>query len=436
MSSKKIIISGLLSLMAFAVLFTSCDRKHPGFKKTKSGLYYKIHLNNPEGRTIDTGSVVTLHLSYRTPSDSVFSSTYDRGPIILDQKASEYPGDIYEGLSLLHEGDSATFVLGSDSFFVKTAGTVRPFFLDSAGFFYLDVKIEKVQSGEEYDAALESEKIAKRAMEAEELQAFLSDNNITQQPTPSGLVFVEKKAGKGKAPGLGNILKLHYTVKLITGTVLFDSKAQNDPMVHQIGSGRSGQGFDEGLSLMREGGEAMMVIPSKIAFGEDGYQAIPPFATVIFDVQLIKVFTEEEYEKEQLKEASDLEMKEKSDLSAFLKKEKISAKPSASGLYYVELQAGTGKKAVAGKRVKVHYDGKLLNGQRFDSSIERGEPFEFTLGKNEVIKGWDEGVAMMKVGGKAKLIIPSALAYGVQGAGNRIPPYSTLVFEVELLDTE
>jgi FKBP-type peptidyl-prolyl cis-trans isomerase len=95
---------------------------------------------------------------------------------------------------------------------------------------------------------------------------------------------------------------------------------------------------------------------------------------------------------------------------------------------------GTGAEAVAGRRVSVHYTGRLLTGRQFDSSRERGQPFSFTLGAGQVIKGWELGVAGMKVGGKRRLVIPPHLAYGESGAGGLIPPNATLVFDVELLE--
>ncbi len=108
---------------------------------------------------------------------------------------------------------------------------------------------------------------------------------------------------------------------------------------------------------------------------------------------------------------------------------------TASGLGYDETKAGTGAQAVAGKTVKVHYTGTFPDGTVFDSSISRGDPIEFELGHGRVIKGWDEGIALMKVGGTARLTIPPHLAYGERGAGGGvIPPNATLVFDVELVE--
>jgi FKBP-type peptidyl-prolyl cis-trans isomerase len=109
---------------------------------------------------------------------------------------------------------------------------------------------------------------------------------------------------------------------------------------------------------------------------------------------------------------------------------------TASGLKYVDQAVGTGDVAVAGKTVSVHYTGWLENGKKFDSSVDRGQPFSFPLGAGRVIKGWDEGVQGMKIGGKRKLTVPSDLGYGSRGAGGVIPPNATLIFDVELLGVQ
>jgi len=119
------------------------------------------------------------------------------------------------------------------------------------------------------------------------------------------------------------------------------------------------------------------------------------------------------------------------------------AKPmtkTASGLQYRDLKEGTGGKPKRGQTCVVHYTGWLwqdgVKGKKFDSSVDRGEPFDFRVGAGQVIKGWDEGVLSMKVGGKRELLVPPKLAYGARGAGGVIPPNATLLFEVELLKIE
>jgi peptidylprolyl isomerase len=136
---------------------------------------------------------------------------------------------------------------------------------------------------------------------------------------------------------------------------------------------------------------------------------------------------------------------EKKEEKKAAKTEKKAAKKAAkeaqvvttpSGLKYVDEKVGTGPSPQAGKRVTVHYTGTLTDGTKFDSSVDRGEPFKFVIGVGQVIKGWDEGVLTMKVGGKRKLMIPSALGYGARGAGGVIPPNADLNFDVELLGVD
>ncbi|MCD4793034.1 MAG: FKBP-type peptidyl-prolyl cis-trans isomerase [Bacteroidales bacterium] len=117
-------------------------------------------------------------------------------------------------------------------------------------------------------------------------------------------------------------------------------------------------------------------------------------------------------------------------LQAYITEHNITTEPTASGLYYIETLEGTGDYAATGNKVKVHYEGRLIDGEVFDSSFDRGKPSEFIVG--QLIQGWNEGLTYMKIGGKATLIIPSKLAYGTKGSDN-IPGYSTLIFDLELI---
>jgi FKBP-type peptidyl-prolyl cis-trans isomerase FkpA len=114
----------------------------------------------------------------------------------------------------------------------------------------------------------------------------------------------------------------------------------------------------------------------------------------------------------------------------------MTAKITDSGLKYEDLAAGEGTTAEVGRTVSVHYTGWLTDGTRFDSSLDRDEPFRFPLGRGRVIRGWDEGVVGMRVGGRRRLTLPAHLGYGAAGAGGVIPPHATLVFEIELLEVQ
>jgi FKBP-type peptidyl-prolyl cis-trans isomerase len=192
--------------------------------------------------------------------------------------------------------------------------------------------------------------------------------------------------------------------------------------------------------MARVGGKATLIVPHQIAYGAEARgQVIQPFSTIIYDVELLNIRSKEAYDKEvaakQAQREAENERRKQNETSLrnkYIADNGITIEPTASGLYYIETEAGTGKQAVAGATVQVHYTGRLLDGTVFDSSVDKGQPLEFALGQGRVIKGWDEGIAMMKEGGKAKLIIPSDIAYGAQDRGT-IPPYSTLVFDVELI---
>jgi FKBP-type peptidyl-prolyl cis-trans isomerase len=144
---------------------------------------------------------------------------------------------------------------------------------------------------------------------------------------------------------------------------------------------------------------------------------------------------EKKFQEESAAKAKKAEAEEGGKIEEYVKNSGIAFTTTTSGLRYLVTQKTAGTQAKAGDSVTVHYTGKFLDGKVFDSSVNRGEPFQFVLGTNSVIKGWDEGIALLKKGEKATLLIPSTLGYGATGAGNGvIPPFSPLVFEVELID--
>ncbi|MGI8892162.1 MAG: FKBP-type peptidyl-prolyl cis-trans isomerase [Bacteroidia bacterium] len=236
------------------------------------------------------------------------------------------------------------------------------------------------------------------------------------QKTPSGLEYQIIMPGFGKQPKNGDIVTVHYVGTLQDGSIFDSSRERGEPISFTLGKGQVIKGWDEGIALLKEGTQALLLIPPDLAYGEKQVGNIPANSYLVFDVELISV-------KEKVAPVPF-------DISG------IEKQTTPSGLSYYIIKKGAGEKAEAGKNVSVHYSGYLEDGKMFDSSVERGQPFNFELGKGKVIKGWDEGIALLNVGSKARFIIPPDLGYGTGGFSNLIPGNATLIFDVELLDVK
>ncbi len=229
--------------------------------------------------------------------------------------------------------------------------------------------------------------------------------------TESGLKYEILTAGTGASPTADDSVTVHYEGTLMDGTKFDSSYDRGETITFPLN--RVIKGWTEGVQLMKEGAKYKFTIPSELAYGAQGGGSIPPNSDLIFIVELFKVEVDEGKE--------------------FLKQnlEKSGIKVTGSGLQYKVLLEGTGKSPGAADRVTVHYEGTLIDGTKFDSSYDRGEPIDFGL--NQVIRGWTEGLQLMKEGAKYKLFIPSDLAYGPQGSPGAIPPNAALIFTVELI---
>lgn len=250
-----------------------------------------------------------------------------------------------------------------------------------------------------------------------------------------------------QAPQIGDVLTLSLVYKTENDSVVEDSRLAPYPFQIILQESQYDADLYEGLSLMKLGDSASLVINAEYFYTKTaGFPDAPSFVTpetmFIFDLKIEEIISKADFEAQMAqmqKEMEELaiiqEMHEPEIIQEYIKENNIRVKPSASGLYYIETQKGSGHRAKNGMMCKVNYKGYLFDGTVFDSSEGR-EPFEFRLGQDAVIQGWHEGIALMNVGGKAKLILPSSLAYGANGAGGMIPPYSPLVFEVELIDAK
>ncbi|MFH1119760.1 MAG: FKBP-type peptidyl-prolyl cis-trans isomerase [Bacteroidota bacterium] len=432
----------LLSLAALIIGVSACS-KHRGFKKTDDGLYYKFHVKGDDTTTLKTGMVLTLSMKYTVNDSVLFNSGTIPEPFMLPLGEPTYKGDIYTALAMMKPGDSATFITSADSFFLKTIRLPQlPDSTYKGKELTFDVKMISAKSQAQIDMEKQAELAELKNQEESKLAAYLTQNNITTIPQASGLYYTEVKKGTGQKPKMGDIARFHFKVSDISGKVFFSSYDQGEPLRWENGKEFDNAGATEALTMMSKGTKANVIVPSSLGFGEKGRgQMVLPYSTLIYELEMLDFMPKAQYEKEQeaeKKKTEETKIKARQDemglLQKYIKDNNISVKPTASGLYYIEKTKGTGASPVAGKTVKVHYTGTLLNGTKFDSSVDRKQPFEFVLGQGQVIKGWDEGIAMMKKGGKARLVIPSAIAYGENGRMPTIPPSATLVFDVELID--
>ena len=357
---------------------------------TDSGLRV-TEIRAGDGRTPDPGDLVTMNILAMLEDGTVFADTAtDGAPITATATDTDlFPGWL-EGVLLMQEGGKVRLTIPPElAFGSEGAGGVIP----PDATILMDVELLTAV--------------------APPLPTAVDAGDLTE--TDSGLQYFDIVEGDGEMPVPGQDVVVEYAAWLQDGEEYIASSATlGEPLTFTLGSDVGVfPGWDEGVSTMRPGGKRYLVIPPELALGAEGGGRIPPNATLIMEVDLVEV----------LPLLLPTEISE-DDFTV-----------TDSGLKYYDIVEGDGAEATSGSSVTVDYTGWLTDNVKFDSSLDRGVPFPFTLGTGAVIPGWDEGVAGMKVGGIRQLIIPAELGYGEFGSGT-IPPGATLVFEVELLDVQ
>jgi len=441
---KKTVFQFFLFLLVAAAI-VSCSSpagkndKFKGFEYGGNGVYYKIDSKGNNKTVWHDSDWVTVRMDYRLEDTLLYSSKNNGDSLTFGMMPPQFEGDIYEGLKLMSVGDSFTFAIVADSFFLKTAQmTQLPPFVKPGSPMYFDIKLLSHYTSDQYDTIIERRKREARQKEIEALNNYLKENHITTKPTASGLYYIPLEKGTGRKPEKGEMCRIYLEVKQLDGTLVF-SNFGKDPIDVEYGKDFDTKGLQEGLGMMHEGEKAELIVPSPIGVGTKSRGMVPPFTTIIYTVKLDKLRTVEEVQKERaekkkrrdeerrkLKEAENLK------IANYIREHNITQKPLETGLYIIPLEESNGPKPENGDTVWVDYTLYSLQGNVIDASPE-GKPLKFVLGKGQVVSAWDEAIVRMNKGEKARLIVPSKLAYSGWGYG-KIEPYTPLLFDVRLVD--
>ncbi len=244
-------------------------------------------------------------------------------------------------------------------------------------------------------------------------------------------IITDNKQSKAK---VGDYVQYYSSIRTTKDSLIFSLKNAGSAEIGQVAAPKQKGDPIEILTLMGKGDSASCLISAETFF--KGVQLPAPLKAgdkIKLDIKIVDVFAKADYDSKMVEIENQKVAMAEADALNYIKTNKLNAKRLSSGMYYIVENPGTGATPVNGKNVKVNYRGTLFNGTEFDSSLKPDRtPFEFVLGKGQVIKGWDQGIPLFKVGGKGKLIIPPAMGYGEQGQGS-IPSNSWLVFDIEVL---
>lgn len=276
----------LLLLSVLTLSIASCSQNpYKDYEKTATGLLYKFHVKNEDAPKANPTDIIFAKMRYAI-NDSILFNDSVRFMLL----ESIFPGDFYEGIAMMGKGDSATFITKADSTMLKIFRYRKlPSNVTPETMMQFDFMIQNVMTNEAYRATLEEAK-NKQIAEAEAiLTTYIENNNINTKPTESGLYFIEQKVGKGKKPKEGQTVYVHYIGRFLDGTVFESSYDRGNPIDFTLGKGQVIKGWDEGIAMLQKGGKARLVIPFHLAYGEGSAGSIPPYSSLIFDVELVDI---------------------------------------------------------------------------------------------------------------------------------------------------
>ena len=427
-----------LTLIALALLsLFSCNRE---YKKTENGALMKFYEVNKNNEMPEIGDLVLVDVTQKIADSVLFSSETIGEPFEVLIEEPSFVGDFMCALMSMHLNDHASLVFPLDSMFLSIGEQV-PDFVESGTMTEMDIVLKEIIKKEVLEEELRNELISRKNAEVAVLEPYYNDDNCTI--TEDSLIVLNINKGNGKFAKAGNIMKVYFTFNTLEGDTLLDFTT-GKPYELVFGDMALGQGFYEALGLVGKGGKAEFIIPSSLAFGSEGLQdAILPYTPFGLKLEVIDIMTSDEYEAEQktIKEKEDVDnakrlKEEPKRIAKYIKDNNITEKPQPSGLYYIEKQAGDGDSVQDGDLVAVHYSIYNLDNQLIESSYDYGQPLPFVYGGDQMIAGIEEAVGYMRVGGKARIIVPSRLGFGDVTIDESLPANTPLVIDLEFVDLQ
>lgn len=273
----------LLFILAGILLLSSCERGYKGYEKSDTGLYYQFHIENPTNHVPENNEIISMTMSIRTEKDSIVQASKH---VLTAMQNPKYKGDIYDAISMMHEGDSATFIINARQYYtIYNYGQVPNFAKNEKTMLWVTIKIDSALTFDQYQLAAVR---AKLEQERTLIEQYLQEHDLQASPLDNGMYYIETKAGTGNSPQTGQTCVMNYTGTFLNGDI-FDTSVGRGPFEFPLGMGNVIQGWEIGVAMMKKGGKAILVLPSSLAYGERGAGTIPPNTPLVFEVELLAI---------------------------------------------------------------------------------------------------------------------------------------------------
>lgn len=290
-SGKGFISGWFYGFLLFFLFACNNPSEYPGFKKTTSGIYFKLHQLGEDARNPSPGDYITIDIDYLTMKDSLFFS----GRRKVQVQHPKYKGSVDECFMLMKPGEKATFIIDAKPFFENTLHSSLPSFIGQEEKMKVEIDLISLQSKQDY----ENEKTAFLkwiedfgAYEKEILNQFINKKHTDVKPLESGLYKLVIHAGQGKQVETGDTVIVHYEGRFLNGKFFDSTKQRKEPFGFVYGTEwQVVEGLEEAIGTMKEGEKSLFILPSDIAFGRDGSSTgiVPPYTSVVFEVELIEL---------------------------------------------------------------------------------------------------------------------------------------------------